>query len=86
MSRFRQPFAWEPPLDLVVSAAPWSPPVVLPQWAGGSPETPNARRAIDDIARRYLEEHRQQGNPNYTFEQGLEEGRKCAVRHDRNNR
>jgi len=92
MSRFREPFPWEPQLQLrepsPEAMANAAAPVALPLWGMGEPtggEHPNARHAIDDIARRWVEEARSQGNE-ANYDEGLRRGRKAAYRHDdRNN-
>lgn len=91
MSRFRQPFPWEAAAQLqpVESSNSWTPPVILPAWGSGPPtggEHNNARQGIERMAKRHFEHARKQGISDYTYEEAMAEGRKCAYRYDdRNN-
>ena len=88
MSSRRQPWPWEEGVTTpdAPESKPWTPPVVLPTW-GGTGEHRNARQGIDRMARRHMEQARQQGLTEYTYDEAEAAGRACAYRHDdRNNR
>lgn len=91
-TRFRQPFAFE--LDYEehhkrlakVEAA--LPRVALPVWAfvdaveGTQGGHKNARYAMDNITRRHMDQARERGCTEYTYDQAEAEGRRAAYRHD----
>lgn len=86
-SKFRQPLPWEPQLQEREVEHDFAPPVALPPWAtrGTGGEHPNARRAMNNIARRYMDQARENGVSDYSYETALEEGRRAAYRHDEKN-